>query len=115
MKALTDVQGIGDATVRILADHGIRSVKALAKAETSRLTDIPGFGEARAEAIIRSARGLMASPGKDAPEKKKSRKDKTGKDKKNKKGKEKQKTKDKKDKKKKKTKGKKSKGKDKKK
>jgi len=115
MKTLTDVQGIGDATARILTDHGIHSVKALAKAEVAQLTDIPRFGKMRAQAVIRSAMELIESPVKTPSEKKHKKKGKEGKKTKDKKGKKKKKTKDKKGKKKKKTKSKKSKGKDKKK
>jgi len=101
MKTLTDVQGIGDAAARVLADRGIRSVKALAKAETTRLTDIPGFGEIRAQTVIRAAREMMESSVEAPSEKQQSGKEKAGKKKKHKKkNKESKKTQDKKGKKK---------------
>jgi len=86
MKTLTDVQGIGDATAKVLMDHGIRSAKALAKADIAKLIDLPGFGEKRAQAVIRAAMELAGSPKHPVSDKKKlSKKKKTGKGKKHKK------------------------------
>ncbi len=93
MKTLTDVQGIGDAAAKVLADRGIRSVKALAKAETARLTDIPGFGEIRAQAVIRAAREMMESSVEAPSEKQQPGKEKAGKKKKHKKKKKKKESK----------------------
>lgn len=62
MAELHDIRGIGPATAVALADHGLTSVKKLAKADLDAITAIPGFGPVRAAAVRAEARA--ATPGK---------------------------------------------------
>ncbi len=59
---LTDVRGIGPSTAQALEAQGIRTVAALAKASTAKVTAAPGFGEARAADVIAAAAELLAAP-----------------------------------------------------
>lgn len=56
---ITDVKGIGPATAGILAQHGIKTVRALATASLSKLMTIPGFNEFRAGQVNFNARSLL--------------------------------------------------------
>jgi DNA polymerase/3'-5' exonuclease PolX len=56
--SLTDIRGIGESTVALLAEHGIDSVKALRKAGKKKLARIPGFGEKRAAATLAATEAL---------------------------------------------------------
>ena len=60
---LTDVRGIGPAAARILEAQGIRTVAALAKASTDKVTTAPGFAETRATDVIAAAAALLAAAG----------------------------------------------------
>ncbi|MBS0496548.1 MAG: helix-hairpin-helix domain-containing protein [Proteobacteria bacterium] len=56
MVKLTDVKGIGAATVKVLAEHKIKTVEALAAISLAELQKIPGFsGDLRARAVKQSA------------------------------------------------------------
>lgn len=86
---ITKVWGIGSQTAVILAENGYQSAEDLAATTEMDLTKVPGFGPARAERIIESARSLVdikqMKPQKtdsSATKKKKKKKDKKQKDKK---------------------------------
>jgi hypothetical protein len=56
MVKLTDVKGIGPAAIKVLAEHKIRTVEALAAISLVELQKIPGFkGDLRARAVKQSA------------------------------------------------------------
>ena len=77
---LTAIPGIGPATARTLADAGYSTVKAVAKTSENKLSKVPGFGNARAAAVIAAAQGTLAAAGSDkTAETKKKTKDKKGK------------------------------------
>ena len=58
---ITTVSGIGAHTAKILAENGFESVEALAAAHNEDLTKISGFGLARAEKVIASARAVLTA------------------------------------------------------
>jgi NAD-dependent DNA ligase len=95
---LTQISGIGPATARTLAVNGFSTIKEVAGATAGQLAQVPGFGAARAAAVIAAAKSLLKTA--EAPEtgkgKKKKRKGKGKKKekKKEKKGKKKDKKKD---------------------
>lgn len=56
MVKLTDVYGIGPAAVKLLAEHNIKTVEALASISLTELQKISGFsGDVRARAVKKSA------------------------------------------------------------
>ncbi len=55
MVKLTDVTGIGPATLKILAEHKIRTVEALAALSIDDLLKMHGFSDVRARAVKKSA------------------------------------------------------------
>lgn len=56
MVKLTDVKGIGPVKLKVLAEHKIKTVEALAAISLAELQKIPGFrGELRARAVKQSA------------------------------------------------------------
>lgn len=55
MVKLTDVTGIGPATLKILAEHKIKTVEALAALSIDDLLKIHGFSDVRARAVKESA------------------------------------------------------------
>lgn len=57
--ALTDISGIGPNTAALLASHGITSIKKLLKTNVDTLSQVPGFAEFRANAIILAAQALL--------------------------------------------------------
>ncbi len=57
--AITDVKGIGPATVGILAEHGIRSAADLAATTLAKLITVPGFSRLRAQQVIKDAKALL--------------------------------------------------------
>ena len=61
MAELHDIKGLGPATAARLAEHGLTSVKRLAKADPDALTAVPGFGPARAAAVQAEARAALAA------------------------------------------------------
>jgi len=96
--SLTDVRGIGPAATAILADNGLATVRALAKSSVDDLSKIPGFGPARAIAVIAAAAAVLEEAAEGAAEaapepkgKKKAKKDKAKKKKDKKSGKKKDK------------------------
>ena len=60
MTKLTDIPGIGPATAKLLADHQITTVEALAMISMTELKKISGFnGNIRAQAIKKAAADCM--------------------------------------------------------
>ncbi len=59
MAELQDISGIGPATAALLGDHGLTSVKKLAKADLAAITAVPGFGPTRARAVQAAARAAL--------------------------------------------------------
>lgn len=56
MKKLTDIKGIGPATIKVLQERKIKTVEALASMNLEELRKIPGFkGELRARAVRQAA------------------------------------------------------------
>ncbi|MBL8500995.1 MAG: helix-hairpin-helix domain-containing protein [Nitrosomonas sp.] len=56
MVKLTDIKGIGPATIKILQERKIKTVEALASLSLEELRKIPGFkGELRARAVKQAA------------------------------------------------------------
>lgn len=63
MAELRDIRGIGPATAMALADHGLTSVKKLAKAGLDAIVAVPGFGPVRAAAVRAEARAVVPAKG----------------------------------------------------
>ncbi len=62
MVKLTDVPGIGPATVKLLIEHKIKTVEALAAISLAELQKIPGMkGDIRARAIKKAAADCLRS------------------------------------------------------
>ena len=56
MKKLTDIKGIGPATIKVLQERKIKTIEALASLSLEELQKIPGFkGELRARAVRQAA------------------------------------------------------------
>ena len=56
MVKLTDVKGIGPAALKVLAEHKIKTVEALAAISLAELQKMPGFkGDIRARAVKQAA------------------------------------------------------------
>ncbi|NNG11668.1 MAG: helix-hairpin-helix domain-containing protein, partial [Halobacteria archaeon] len=53
--AISDIPGVGPATVATLGEHRIRSLASLARASVGKIAAIPGFSEARATTVIAAA------------------------------------------------------------
>lgn len=68
MVKLTDIKGIGPATIKILQERKIKTVEALASLSLEELRKIPGFkGELRARAVKQAAAdSLRDKPAKPA-------------------------------------------------
>lgn len=68
MVKLTDIKGIGPATIKILQERKIKTVEALASLSLEELRKIPGFkGELRARAVKQAAAdSLREKPAKPA-------------------------------------------------
>src|SRR6185295_19996158 len=49
--------GVGEKTVRKLAEGGFATLEALAAATAEQLSEVPGIGEKKAEKILAAARG----------------------------------------------------------
>jgi hypothetical protein len=75
--AIIDIVGIGPAAASTLAEYGYRTLASLARTSIDKLTEVPGFSEARATKVIAAASELL--PAKAAPVGKKGDKDKKGK------------------------------------
>ena len=69
---LTAVRGIGPATAKVLAEHGLSTAQAVVEATPEALLAVPGFGPARAKTVKAAAtRSLTeASPTTQPPEEK---------------------------------------------
>ncbi len=62
MAKLTDVTGIGPATVKLLSEHNIKTVEALASISLAELQKIPGMsGDIRARAVKKAAADCLRS------------------------------------------------------
>lgn len=61
MPELSDLRGIGPVTAAVLAEHGLGSVSKLARAGIDALTAVPGFGAARARAVLDAAREAVGA------------------------------------------------------
>lgn len=55
MVKLTDVTGIGPATAKLLFEHQIKTVAALASISLTELQKVPGFSDIRARAVKKAA------------------------------------------------------------
>lgn len=68
MVKLTDIKGIGPATIKVLQERKIKTVEALASLSLEELRKIPGFkGELRARAVRQAALdSLKEKPAKPA-------------------------------------------------
>ena len=75
MADLEDIRGVGAATAANLSDHGLTSVKKVAKAGIDSIVAIPGFGVIRAQAVRAEAQAAL--PEKAAKGKKKAKKQKS--------------------------------------
>ena len=59
---LAHLEGVGEKTVALLMEHGIHTVEQLAQSDLDALTDIPGIGPKKAQALMEAARQALASP-----------------------------------------------------
>ena len=57
---VTKISGIGPKTAAILANHGFKTVEAIAKSTVEKLSGVPGFGPSRSRTIISAASALVA-------------------------------------------------------
>src|SRR4030065_2604117 len=55
MVKLTDVTGIGSVTAKLLSEHNIKTVEALASISLAELQKIPGFSDIRARTVKKAA------------------------------------------------------------
>ena len=55
MVKLTDVTGIGPVTAKLLSEHNIHTVEALASISLAELQKVPGFSDLRARAVKKAA------------------------------------------------------------
>ena len=62
-KVLTDIKGIAGHTAGALQEYGFVTVEDISQASVAALCDVPGFGPARAQQVIESARDLLAKAG----------------------------------------------------
>jgi transcription termination factor NusA len=69
MASLLEVSGIGPASAKHLAEHGIHSAEDLAGAKLRTLIAIPGFSQIRAKQVIAAAKDLTKISATDAGEK----------------------------------------------
>ncbi len=59
---LVHLEGVGEKTLALLREHGIHTVEQLAQSDLDALTDIPGIGPKKAQALMEAARQALASP-----------------------------------------------------
>ena len=82
---LTKISGIGTATAEALAGNGFTTIEGVAAATENQLSEVRGFGPARAATVIAAAKALLETD--EAPKAGKGKKKDKKKTKKNKKGK----------------------------
>lgn len=58
--SILSINGIGPAVAETLAGHQIKTVETLAALSVEELTQMPGFGPARAQRSIEEARAMLA-------------------------------------------------------
>ena len=56
---ISKITGVGPHTVNVLMEHGYTSVESIANTKIVDLTQVPGFGIARARNIIAAAKTLL--------------------------------------------------------
>lgn len=92
---LTEIPGIGPSTAEVLQAHGFDSAETLAASAVKKVSEVPGFGEIRAAAVLKAANAIVdIEESKQKQVKNKDKKAKSKKDKDKKKGKKKSKPKD---------------------
>lgn len=57
--SLTSVTGIGPAAAKQLKSYGFSSAESIAAATVDDLLQVPGFGQARAVAVIQAAKAML--------------------------------------------------------
>lgn len=57
--SITEITGIGEHTARLLMENGFSSAQQIAEADENALTQVKGFGPARAKNIIAAAKLLV--------------------------------------------------------
>jgi N utilization substance protein A len=57
---LSQVEGVGEKTLALLKEHGIRTIHQLAESDLDSLTAVPGIGPKKGEALIEAARRAVA-------------------------------------------------------
>jgi len=57
---IAKVKGIGSATAKIMAEHGLHTVEDLVAGGIEKLLEVPGFGSIRAARVIGEAKSLVA-------------------------------------------------------
>lgn len=67
MTSLNDIQGVGPALAKLLAENGYADAEAVAATQKETLMQIPGIGAARAERIIAAAQALVRPAGDKKP------------------------------------------------
>ncbi len=64
MVKVTDVTGIGPVTAKVLSEHKIKTVEALASISLVELQKIPGFSDLRAKAVKKAAANCLLKAAK---------------------------------------------------
>jgi len=62
MSDLTVVVGIGPGLANALAEKGIKTLKKLVSSSEATLVDVRGISPAKAAAIVKSAKEILAAP-----------------------------------------------------
>ncbi|MDH3856878.1 MAG: helix-hairpin-helix domain-containing protein, partial [Gammaproteobacteria bacterium] len=59
--AITDIQGIGPSTGKILIKHGFKTAEGIAGAAVDKLAQVPGFGKVRSAKVIAAAKRIVSA------------------------------------------------------
>jgi len=59
--SITDIPGIGEVAAAALAEHGIRTLRKLARSRIETVAAVPGFSTARAGKVIAAAASMIAT------------------------------------------------------